>query len=88
VKGINPFVLVLRLLYRLEDCLRNHWQVPQPDTRSLKNGIRRSRSSRRKTGLSNPSDCVFAFNWQVIAKTLAELTKEVVINMKEEGYRG
>lgn len=27
-------------------------------------------------------------NWQVIAKTLAELTKEVVINMKEEGYQG
>jgi DNA polymerase-4 len=27
-------------------------------------------------------------NWQVIAKTLAELAKEVVINMKEEGYRG
>ena len=27
-------------------------------------------------------------NWQVIAKTLAELTKEVVINMKEEGYHG
>lgn len=29
-----------------------------------------------------------ADNWQVIAKTLAELTKEVVINLKEEGYRG
>jgi DNA polymerase-4 len=27
-------------------------------------------------------------NWQVIAKTLAELTKEVVINMKQEGYQG
>jgi DNA polymerase-4 len=27
-------------------------------------------------------------NWQVIAKNLAELTKEVVINMKEEGYQG
>jgi DNA polymerase-4 len=27
-------------------------------------------------------------NWQVIARTLAELTKEVVINMKEEGYQG
>ncbi len=27
-------------------------------------------------------------NWQVIAKTLAELTKEVVINMREEGYQG
>jgi DNA polymerase IV len=27
-------------------------------------------------------------NWQVIAKTLAELTKEVAINMKEEGYQG
>jgi DNA polymerase-4 len=27
-------------------------------------------------------------NWQVIAKTLAELTKEVVVNMKEEGYQG
>ena len=27
-------------------------------------------------------------NWQVIAKTLVELTKEVVINMKEEGYQG
>jgi DNA polymerase-4 len=27
-------------------------------------------------------------NWQVIAKTLAELAKEVVINMKDEGYRG
>ncbi len=27
-------------------------------------------------------------NWQVIAKTLAELTKEVVVSMKEEGYRG
>jgi len=27
-------------------------------------------------------------NWQVIAKTLAEMTKEVVINMKEEGYQG
>ena len=27
-------------------------------------------------------------NWQVIAKTLAELAKEVVINMKEEGYQG
>ncbi len=27
-------------------------------------------------------------NWQVIAKTLAELTKEVVIHMKEEGYQG
>ena len=27
-------------------------------------------------------------NWQIIAKTLAELTKEVVINMKEEGYQG
>jgi len=27
-------------------------------------------------------------NWQVIAKTLAELTKEVVINMKEEDYQG
>ncbi len=27
-------------------------------------------------------------NWQVIAKTLAELTKEVVTNMKEEGYQG
>jgi DNA polymerase-4 len=27
-------------------------------------------------------------NWQVIAKTLAELTKEVVNSMKEEGYQG
>jgi DNA polymerase-4 len=27
-------------------------------------------------------------NWQVIAKSLAELTKEVVVNMKEEGYQG
>ena len=27
-------------------------------------------------------------NWQVIAKTLAELAKEVVINMKEEDYQG
>jgi DNA polymerase IV len=27
-------------------------------------------------------------NWQVMAKTLVELTKEVVINMKEEGYQG
>ena len=27
-------------------------------------------------------------NWQVIAKTLAELTREVVINMKEEDYQG
>jgi DNA polymerase-4 len=27
-------------------------------------------------------------NWQVLARTLAELTKEVVINMKGEGYRG
>ncbi len=27
-------------------------------------------------------------NWQVIAKTLAELAKEVVIHMKEEGYQG
>ncbi len=27
-------------------------------------------------------------NWQVIATTLAELTKEVVVNMKEEGYQG
>jgi DNA polymerase-4 len=27
-------------------------------------------------------------NWQVIAKTLAELTKEVALNMKEEGYQG
>jgi DNA polymerase-4 len=27
-------------------------------------------------------------NWQVIAKTLVELTKEVVISMKEEGYQG
>ena len=27
-------------------------------------------------------------NWQVIAKTLAELTREIVINMKEEGYQG
>ncbi len=27
-------------------------------------------------------------NWQVIAKTIAELTKEVVTNMKEEGYQG
>ena len=27
-------------------------------------------------------------NWQIIAKTLVELTKEVVINMKEEGYQG
>jgi DNA polymerase-4 len=27
-------------------------------------------------------------NWQVIAKTLVELTKEVVLNMKEEGYQG
>jgi len=27
-------------------------------------------------------------NWQVIAKTLVELTKEVVITMKEEGYQG
>jgi DNA polymerase-4 len=27
-------------------------------------------------------------NWQVIAKILAQLTKEVVINMKEEGYQG
>jgi DNA polymerase-4 len=27
-------------------------------------------------------------NWQVIAKTLAELTKEVVVNMKKEGYQG
>jgi DNA polymerase-4 len=27
-------------------------------------------------------------NWQTIAKTLADLTKEVVTNMKEEGYRG
>ncbi len=27
-------------------------------------------------------------NWQVIAKTLAELTKEVIINMKGEGYQG
>ena len=27
-------------------------------------------------------------DWQVIAKTLVELTKEVVFNMKEEGYQG
>ena len=27
-------------------------------------------------------------DWQVIAKTIAELTKEVVTNMKEEGYQG
>ncbi len=27
-------------------------------------------------------------NWQVIAKTIAELTKDVVTNMKEEGYHG
>jgi DNA polymerase-4 len=27
-------------------------------------------------------------NWQVIAKTLVELTKEIVLNMKEEGYQG
>jgi DNA polymerase-4 len=27
-------------------------------------------------------------NWQAIAKTLVELTKEVVINMREEGYHG
>jgi DNA polymerase-4 len=27
-------------------------------------------------------------NWQVIAKTLAELTKDVVTSMKEEGYQG
>ncbi len=27
-------------------------------------------------------------NWQVIAKALAELTKEVVASMKEEGYQG
>ena len=27
-------------------------------------------------------------NWQVIAKTLAKLTKEVVNSMKEEGYQG
>jgi len=27
-------------------------------------------------------------NWQVIAKTLVELTKEVILTMKEEGYRG
>ena len=26
--------------------------------------------------------------WQVLAKTLVELTKEVVLNMKEEGYQG
>jgi DNA polymerase-4 len=27
-------------------------------------------------------------NWQEIAKTLAELTKDVVTSMKEEGYQG
>ena len=27
-------------------------------------------------------------HWQFIAKTLVELTKEVVLNMKEEGYQG
>jgi DNA polymerase-4 len=27
-------------------------------------------------------------DWQVIAKTLVELTKEVVRSMKEEGYQG
>lgn len=27
-------------------------------------------------------------NWQVIAKTLADLTREVVTSMKEEGYQG
>jgi DNA polymerase-4 len=27
-------------------------------------------------------------NWQMIAKTLAELTKEVVTSLKEEGYQG
>jgi DNA polymerase-4 len=27
-------------------------------------------------------------NWQMIAKTLAELTKEVVASMKDEGYQG
>jgi len=27
-------------------------------------------------------------NWQAIAKTLVELTKEVVINMREDGYQG
>jgi DNA polymerase-4 len=27
-------------------------------------------------------------NWQVIAKTLAELTKDVVASMKDEGYQG
>jgi DNA polymerase-4 len=27
-------------------------------------------------------------HWQVIAKALVELTKEVVLNMKEEGYQG
>jgi DNA polymerase-4 len=27
-------------------------------------------------------------NWQVLAKTLVELTKEVILNMKEEGYQG
>ena len=27
-------------------------------------------------------------NWQGIAKTLVELTKEVILNMKEEGYQG
>jgi DNA polymerase-4 len=27
-------------------------------------------------------------NWQVIAKTLVELTKVVAVNMKEEGYQG
>ncbi len=27
-------------------------------------------------------------NWQTIAKTLAELIKEVVASMKKEGYRG
>jgi len=29
-----------------------------------------------------------ADNWQVIAKTLVELTKEVILTMKEEGYQG
>ncbi len=27
-------------------------------------------------------------NWQVIAKTLAELTKDVVMSMRQDGYRG
>jgi DNA polymerase-4 len=41
------------------------------------------RSISRETTFQKDTD-----NWQAIAKTLAELTKEIVAGMREEGYQG